>query len=616
MRSMPQLQQAAQSVLMTSQFYGYNHRPIIADGEMFDMQNMSGNMFPLLSQRPKRGITSYDVDGQASVPLTGIHGRDQLVFIRGTDVYYNFVQVSGISVSTSSSMLPKKIVSMGAYVCIWPDKVYFNTADLSDYGSMERLWSAASSGVSLIMCRNDGTDYDITGIDRGDNPPADPYNGQLWLDESGVEDVLRQYMYTADEWMQIMSTFIKIQATGIGAGLKEYDIVNISGLELGGAEPDAKVYQQIQDLNGDMIVYGCGDDYIIVSGLLSVAVDGEDLTADTVHADQTIPALDYVVESNNRLWGCKYGMVNGEVVNEIHASALGSFKEWRRVINNSQDSYNAPVGTDGPFTGACTQRGYPVFFKENCIHRVSGATPTTFQIQTTFCRGVQEGSWRSIQVVAENIYYKSRDGVMVYDGNMPQPVGEQLGDVLYSDARAGVLEDKYYISMKDRENNYTLFVYDTKYGQWWKEDGTQALGFGTVEDDLFFIDEVNNTLVSVRGFVGDPEGALDWYAVFDLYGVNYKRKSNYDDPRRVRNEKYVSLFKIRMEMEADAWVKLYMQYNGGEWELKGEKSGTNLKTFTLPVIPKRCDHVRFKLEGSGGATIYDISRIMEVGGDG
>ena len=616
MRSMPQLQQAAQSVLMTSQFYGYNHRPIIADGEMFDMQNMSGNMFPLLSQRPKRGITSYDVDGQASVPLTGIHGRDQLVFIRGTDVYYNFVQVSGISVSTSSSMLPKKIVSMGAYVCIWPDKVYFNTADMSDYGSMERLWSAASSGVSLIMCRNDGTDYDITGIDRGDSPPSEPYNGQLWLDESGVEDVLRQYMYTADEWMQIMSTFIKIQATGIGAGLKEYDIVNISGLELGGAEPDAKVYQQIQDLNGDMIVYGCGDDYIIVSGLLSVAVDGEDLTADTVHADQTIPALDYVVESNNRLWGCKYGMVNGEVVNEIHASALGSFKEWHRVINNSQDSYNAPVGTDGPFTGACTQRGYPVFFKENCIHRVSGATPTTFQIQTTFCRGVQEGSWRSIQVVAENIYYKSRDGVMVYDGNMPQPVGEQLGDVLYSDARAGVLEDKYYISMKDRENNYTLFVYDTKYGQWWKEDGTQALGFGAVEDDLFFIDEVNNTLVSVRGFVGEPEGALDWYAVFDLYGVNYKQTSAYDDPRRVRNEKYVSLFKIRMEMEADAWVKLYMQYNGGEWELKGEKSGTNLKTFVLPVIPKRCDHVRFKLEGSGGATIYNISRIMEVGGDG
>lgn len=616
MRKMPQLQNAAQSVLMTSQFYGYNHRPIIADGEMYDMKNMSGNMFPLLSQRGKRGISSYDVDGQAAVPLTGIHGRDQLVYIRGTDVFYNFGQVSGISVSTSSEMLPKKIVSMGAYVCIWPDKVYFNTADQSDSGSMERLWSAASSGVSLIMCRNDGTDYDITSIDRGTTPPADPYNGQLWLDESGTEDELRQYMSSADEWMQVMTTFVKIQATGIGSGLQEYDVINISGLELGGNDPDAKVYKQIENLNGSMIIYGCGDDYIIVSGLLSAAVEGSDLTSDTVHADLTIPDMDYVVESNNRLWGCKYGMVNGNVVNEIYASALGSFRVWNRYINNSQDSYTANVGTDGVFTGACTQRGYPVFFKENCIHRVSGATPSTFQIQTTFCRGVQEGSWRSIQVVAENIYYKSRDGVMVYDGNMPQPVGEQLGDVLYSDARAGVLEDRYYISMKDRDDVYTLFVYDTKYGQWWKEDSVQALGFGTVEDDLFYIDEVNNTLVSVRGFVGDTEEALDWYAVFDLYGVNYKSDSYYDDPRRVRNNKYVSLFKIRMELEEDATVRLYMQYNGGEWELKGEKTGTSLKTFVLPVIPKRCDHVRFKLEGNGGATIYDISRIMEVGGDG
>lgn len=616
MRNMPQLQPAAQSVLMTSQFYGYNHRSIIADGEMFDMLNMSGKDFPLLTQRDMRGITSYDVEGQQPVQLTGIHGRDQLVFIRGTDVYYNFGQVEGLTVSTSEEMLPKKIVSMGAYVCIWPDKVYFNTADQSDYGSMERLWSAASSGVSLIMCRNDGTDYDITGIDRGETPPADPYNGQLWLDESGVEDVLRQYMSTADEWMQIMTTFVKIQATGIGAGLNEYDVINISGLELGGEDPDAKVYEQVQALNGTMIIYGCGDDYIIVSGLLSVAVDGEDLTADTVHADLTIPDMDYVVESNNRLWGCKYGMVNGEVVNEIYASALGSFKVWRRFINNSQDSYTAQVGTDGVFTGACTQRGYPVFFKENCIHRVSGTMPTNYQIQTTFCRGVQEGSWRSIQVVAENIYYKSRDGIMMYDGNMPQPVGEQLGDTLYSDARAGVLEDKYYISMKDRDDEYSLFVLDTKNGNWWKEDNTRALGFGTVEDDLFYIDEDDNTLVSVRGFIGDEEGALDWYAIFDLYGVHYRQSSNYDDPRRVRNYKYVSLFKIRMELEENAWVRLYMQYDGGEWELKGERTGTSLKTFVLPVIPKRCDHVRFKLEGHGGATIYDISRIMEVGGDG
>ena len=616
MRRMRQMTPGAQSILITSSFYGYNNNQIIADGEMFDMQNMSGDNYPLAGPRRKRGITSYDTAGQTAVPLNGIHGRDQLVFIRGTDVYYNFVQVSGLSVSASSSMLPKKIVSFGAYVCIWPDKVYFNTANLSDKGSMERLWSAASSGVSIIMCRKDGTNYDMTSITPSETQPADPNDGALWLDESQFPAVLRQYMASAQEWLEIGTTYIKIQATGIGSGLKEYDTVEMSGLELDSETENDILRQQVETLNGSAIVYGCGENYIIMAGVLGAAIEQGDLESATIHADITIPDLDHVVQSNNRLWGCKYGAVNGEIVNEIYCTKLGDFRNWRNYMGLSTDSWTAGVGTDGPFTGAGTQRGYPVFFKENDIHRVSGNTPDTFTIQTTHARGVQEGCWRSVVVVAENIYYKSRDGIMVYDGNMPQLVSEQLGEALYSDARAGVLGDKYYICMKDESNNYVLMVYDTTHGTWWKEDNTKALGFGSVNDELFFIDEVNNTLVSVRGSVGTEENEVDWYAVFDLYGVHYVRQSSYDDPRRVRNKKYVSMFKIRMDLAEGASIILYMQYNGGEWILQEERTGTGLRSFSIPVRPKRCDHVRYKIVGHGPATIYDISRVMEAGGDG
>ncbi len=616
MLNMPQLRPGAQSTLMTSAFYGYNHNPIISDGEMYDMQNMSGDNYPLLSLRKKRGISSYDEEGQEPVPLTGIHGRDQLVFIRGTQVYYNFIPVSGLTVSDDAAMLPKKIISMGAYVCIWPDKKYFNTVDSTDKGSMERTYSVSSQSVSLIMCRLNGTNYDYNTISRGTEPPANPDNGALWLDESGSKAVLKQYMSSADEWLEISTTFIKIQATGIGAGLKEYDVINISGLALGGEDPNQTVAEQVAALNTSMIVYAAGNDYIIVSGILSAAVEQEELAAATVHADLTIPDMDYMLESNNRLWGCKYGMVNGEVVNEIYASALGSFRVWRRYMNNSTDSWTASVGTDGPFTGAITQRGYPVFFKEQCIHRISGMSPQTFQIQTTFCRGVQRGSWRSLAVVAENIYYKARDAVMVYDGNMPAEVSGQLGEELYSDARAGVLGDKYYISMMDKDSHYVQMVYDTKNGVWWKEDATQALDYGTVADELFYIDEEDNTLVSICGSVGQKETNIPWMAEFDLYGVNYRRQGNYDDPKRVRNHKYVSLFKIRVELGKGANLKLYMKYDNDPYKYIGEKRGEKLRTFVLPVKPKRCDHVRFKLEGQGDVTIYDISRIMEVGGDG
>ena len=619
MRKMQQLIPTGRTTQMTSSFHGYNHTDVLYDGEMYDMQNMSGDSYPLLAPRAKRGITSLDVEGQASVPLTGIHGRDQLVFIRGTQVYYNLLPVAGITVSAEESMLPKKIVSFGAYVCIWPDKVFFNTANGNDYGSMERKWPASGSSITganiaLNMCRGDGTDYSTTEIATGNDPPENPANGQLWLDEGGSNDELKQWSSATGEWVEVATTYVKVTATGIGAGLKGYDVINITGMEAVSGST-GRIVQEIADLNGSRIIYFCGDDYIVIEGLINNSQEA--LKDQEVRADLTIPDLDYVCESNNRLWGCRYGLIDGQVVNEIKASKLGDFRNWNCYIGISTDSYTASVGTDGPFTGAITQRGYPVFFKEQCIHRVSGQTPATFSVQTTMARGVQRGSWRSLAIVSENIYYKSREAVMVYDGNMPTPVSEKLGDILYSDARAGVLNDKYYISMKDGNEHWHLFNYDTKYGTWYKEDGTQALGFGAADDDLYYIDEEKNTLVTVRGSVGTAEADFDWGAEFSLEGVHYTPEGSTDTPMRIRNSKYLSMFKIRMYLEPASIMRLWIKYdNDTKYEFMGEWQGKDIRSLNLPVVPKRCDHLRFKITGKGPAKIYDISRMMEVGGDG
>lgn len=41
---------------MTRTFLGYNHNPIINDGEMYDMKNLSSDCFPLLAPRKKRSV--------------------------------------------------------------------------------------------------------------------------------------------------------------------------------------------------------------------------------------------------------------------------------------------------------------------------------------------------------------------------------------------------------------------------------------------------------------------------------------------------------------------------------------------------------------------------------
>ena len=609
MRKMPEIPVVEKSTRMTTSFSGYNRNEVIADGEMYDTQNLCADQYPVLTTRKKRGIIA-----QGSGTLTGINGRDQLTHILGTKVFYNFLEVSGLSVSTDSSMLPKKIVNFGAYVLIFPDKKYFNTVNLSDYGSMEKDYSVTGSSVSVTMCRGDGTNYDMTQISVGTTPPASPTNGKLWIDQSGDADVLRQYTSATDEWTEVPSVYVKIAASGIGTGVSEYDALDLSGLEAASGSTQ-KIQDQVAGLNGSKIVYYCGTDYIVIAGIISETQAA--LKENTVKAQRKIPDMDFIVESNNRLWGCKYGLVSGQVLNEIRASKLGDFRNWNCFMGLSTDSYVASVGTDGPFTGAVTQKSYPVFFKENCIHQVYGKTPSSFQINATVCRGIQAGSWRSAVGVNETVYYKGRKGILKFDGSMPQDCGEQLGEKLYMDARAGTVGGKYYISMKDHDNNWTMFCYETEKGVWYKEDGFRALGFGKVGDELFAIDEANNQLVSIRGSMGTQEDDFSWLAEFGISGVEYQY-GNYGKARAdIAARQYMSRFNIRMYLDEGKQAKLEIMYNSdGEWTEQGTINGRNMTSFVLPVIPKRCDHLRFRIKGSGEMRIYSIARILEVGADG
>ena len=221
------------------------------------------------------------------------------------------------------------------------------------------------------------------------------------------------------------------------------------------------------------------DDYIVVIGMLPVAS-----TQDTsLKVERKMPNLDFVIESQNRLWGCRYGTdVNGNIVNEIYASKQGDFKNWNCFMGLSTDSYTASCGTDGQWTGAITYLGHPLFFKENCLHMVYGDFPANYRIQDTACRGVQKGCGNSLAIVNETLFYKSMTGVCAYDGSLPVDISSVFGDVKYTavddtegsdflrnGAVAGALGNKYYISMKSEIDNMWYFmVYDASRSLWHK----------------------------------------------------------------------------------------------------------------------------------------------------
>lgn len=755
MPTFPDLNVISQQTLLTTTFSGLNKGLSIADGEMFDMENLTADSYPVLTTRKRRsrvawreGVEAQDAetDSTSLVDPLAIVGGERLIVMDDGKIYVDGEEYTGVTLSTDASMLPKHVVVMGAYVCIFPDKKYINLANTTDYGDMGVNWQGGSTSPIATMCRKDGTDYGENEIVVSASAPSSPVQGSMWLDTSGSVSVLKQYS-TGSGWTQVATTYIKISATGIGKGLKENDAVwlsnaaaitikgdtvvdtktetgsltfdvsavgmrsrwtgysngnydpatideqtrtvAVSGIPSGAVvtgatlsyktagqpltggkihtingtvfswaggtmpitvsgngnvmlnfrfqangyyggtgshsaqaeinsmvltvnwskttttstettvKPSEADAAQIEALNTSCILYGAGNDYIIVSGLIT-----KQLTLDAaLKVELRIPDFSYVTEANNRIWGCRYVTENGVLTNEIMACALGDFRNWYSYQGTAADSYAVSVGSDGKFTAAATLKGYPIFFKEGCMHRIAGNTPATFQTVTTVVRGVQDGCWRSVAQVGEYLYYKARTDVMVYDGSLPKSISSALGQTRYYDAVGGQYGDKYFLSMRDTASGWSLFVYDTAKGLWHREDSSQVMEFASVSGDLYFIRD--KTIWSVAGQGADKESDYTWSATFGVYGYSYE------------GQKYLSRFNIRAWMAQGAKMKLEIMYDSdGEWQDEGEMESATTTSFMLPVIPRRCDHCQLRISGRGEMKLFSIARILEKGGDG
>ena len=561
-------------------FGGYNHNLRIGDGEFYDMKNLTSSNYPALSPRKKRGTYVKATSPQ------GLIAKDALCYVDGSKFVINEYP---IEMGLNDEL--KQLVSMGAYVIIMPDKKYINTLDYTDMGDIEAEFTTTDD-ITFTLCTLDGADYENVSYHT---PPAEPKNMDLWLDTSSTPSSLKQYSENSESWVTIPTTYVKISSPGIGAKFKQYDGVTISGI----------VADDLVGFNSTSVLWATGEDYIVIIGIIN-GPETQLHEASPVTISRKMPNMDFIIESENRLWGCRYGTsVNGAVVNEIYACKLGDFKNWNCFMQISTDSYVASCGTDGQFTGAITHLGYPLFFKENCVHKVYGNYPANFQIQTTACRGVQKGCSDSLAIVNEVLYYKSRNAVCAYDGSLPVEMSTPLGDIAYSDAVACSHGNKYYISMKDNAMGHShLFVYDTYKRLWHKEDDLSVKKFCSCRNELYYIPHNSTDIKTMFGSGTVDEEPVKWMAETGILGMYTPDK------------KYISRLNIRMSLDVNTKVQIYIQYDScGEWELVSSMTSTNIRSFSIPIRPRRCDHFRIKFEGEGNGNIFSISKTLEQGSD-
>lgn len=649
----PTIPETARSQQVTDTFGGYNHNLKIPEGEFYEMENLCGDDYPLLATRKQRNTLQVPAENLQAMVSKG----DALYYIAGYDpttktcgFYAGDEKVMDLAYAGGL----KRFVSMGAYLLIWPDKVWYNTAD-GTHGNMEKKFSAAagtyldhsltsSSGPDgqeiydiyvlwyIRPCSRDGKIVYTTGAAYGEKrvvvvdgieyhylnfvKPKEPKNGDAYIDR----ETRTPYIYNdiSKDWSAQDVPVMRLECKGIGSAFAPGDYIRVSGVDPGtysgqnvGDNPSDGVYRE---------VLVTGENYIVLDAY--APTDEHGIMNDTppaegyVKAAMDTPDMDYVIEAQNRLWGCKYGTVNGKLVNEIYASALGRFDVWHKYAGVSTDSYAASVGSDGRWTGAVNYQGYPLFFKEDRMHKVYVSASGAHRIQEYTMRGVQPGGAKSLAVVNGVLFYKARDCVCAYDGSgAPTDVSEKLNlnSLSYPGSTtsiAAAYRDKYYLYLQmNTPPGSRLLVLDTRRGTWYREN----LPIGTITD---FTEHLGSLLCAAGGIeeiahdnqvsdLGDTEeGNVAWSCETGLIGYS------------TVEQKYVSRFNIRMRLARDAYMDVLVQYDSdGVWHNQGRIQGVGTRTFMLPVRPRRCDHFRIRLEGSGDVRIYSFAKIFEAGSD-
>ena len=580
MREAPYLQQRGRNRSITTDFRGLNLSQGIGDGEWAWMQNMDTREYPAVARRQKR------VHVATLNKPNGLCATDRLCFVDGVKFYYNGFYYGDVEDSE------KTLVPMGAKIAIFPDKKLFDTTTLS-FTDMEQK-NVSSGTVSVTLAKGDGTPYGE--YTEGGTAPENPENGQLWLDTSGDAPVMKTWSEAQGLWVAEATTYVLVSATGLGQGLKALDGVTVSGLEEAG-------------LNGDWILTDAGPDYILFTGILqkTLTQTGE------VRVERTCPEMDFVVEKDNRLWGCS------SADHEIYCCKLGDPTNWRAYQGVATDSYAVTVGTPGPFTGAAVSGSAVIFFKENCLHRVYGTQPSNFTVYVDNLRGVQQGCHKSAVRVNEYLYYKSVFDVCVYADSEVAGISAALGTESYKNAVAGVCGSRLYLSMEDQEGAWQLLVYDTAAGVWTREDGTHALGFASCLTETFMLRADGELYALLPG-----EYNKDFFMVGSDYTVYAQEETDEEVSwelrtgeilRELPDHKYIGKIQLYLELDPGARADVALRRDGGAWEKVQELSGGDQRRCTLPIYPRRCDRMEIRLTGVGHVRLVNWSKYVGYGSE-
>ena len=314
----------------------------------------------------------------------------------------------------------------------------------------------------------------------------------------------------------------------------------------------------------------------------------------TITFAREVPDMDFICESENRLWGCS------REEQTIYASALGDPSNFNVFEGLSTDSYALAVGTDGDFTGCCKLSSSVLFWKENVLHKMLGSYPAEYQLYQYTVEGLRSGCHKSMQVINEVLFYVGLHGVYAYSGNAPSLISANFGEREISEAAGGNDGDSYYLSGVDQDGVWHLLVYETRNSLWVHEDNLECIDFARLGRELYFLDADGDVW---QAATGDDDPDIQWLAQYTPFYETIEGRKTY------------SKLLLRLELPKGSYLVLSVRTDGGPWRQIGQIVGSNVDVTRVRVPVNRCDKFELKMEGKGPCTVLSFLRELSVGSE-
>ena len=571
-------------------FRGLNYGEGTQDGEFAETHNISTDQYPCITQRAVR------VQAETYENPTTIHAKGKLLVIANGKVYYDGFEVGTVTEGK------KQTATIGNYIVIFPDKKYYKvpTDDDADgeFVSLEEEYEStglkfSSSTISFVKSyKAKGLSFGSNYISKHNADAYFPFNTGDVITVKGCSESLNNKSdvvikeATASRLTFEAGTFspnietnneVTITRKVKGFPFRSGDAVTIEGCSTAGNNKTAEII--INEATEEQLTFND-------NSFTEATETGK------IVFKRSVPDLDFICESNYRLWG-----THG---NTIYSSKFSDPFNFKVFENLATDSYNIDVGSEGEFTGCIPYSSHICFFKENTLHKLYGTKPSNFQITTVNVYGVQSGSEKSMHIVNEQLLYKGVGGVYAYTGGVPELISGKFGNNRYTDAVACCDGEKYYISMKQGEK-WHLFTYDVMKNIWLREDETQAVDMAFHDGKVYYIDEKGGL------YYIDKEADrsdIEWGATFCTIHETMNERKGY------------SKFHLRLDMSAGAWLAVDVKTdNDLQWKQVYTTHNEKAKTVSIPIIPTRCDSIDIRLRGKGKCTIKSFVREFTVGSD-